>query len=150
MNLKKLFLILFSIQMVLVICLGVLTLILFRNQTNLDKSQKVHFRSNQLADDLRQSSDDLTRMARAYVETRNPEFEREYWAVLDIRNGKRPRPVDYNRIYWDFVSVTGQKPRPDGEAVSLQDLMIKEGFTKAELEKLNEAQKNSDALVKTE
>lgn len=78
MNLKKLLLILLVIQIILVTCLGVLTLILFRNQTNLYKSQKVHFRSNQLADELRQSSDDLTRMARAYVKTRNPEFEREY------------------------------------------------------------------------
>jgi PAS domain S-box-containing protein len=150
MNLKKLFSIVFAFQTVLVICLGVLTLILFRNQTNLNKSQNVHIRSVQLVDELRQSSDDLTRMARAYVATGNPEFEREYWAVLDIRNGKIPRPIDYNRIYWDFVSGNGQKPRPDGETVSLRDLMIREGFTKAELEKMNEAQKNSDGLVTTE
>jgi|CZKP01.1.fsa_nt_gi PAS domain S-box-containing protein len=150
MNLKKLFAVLFGIQMVFVFCLGVLTLILFRNQSNLNKSQNVHFLSNQLADELRQSSDDLTRMARAYVATRNPEFEREYWTVLDIRNGKLPRPINYNRIYWDFVSVTGLKPRPDGETISLQDLMIREGFTKSEFEKLAEAQKNSDGLVKTE
>jgi PAS domain S-box-containing protein len=150
MNLKKLFAVLFGIQMVFVFCLGVLTLILFRNQSNLNKSQNVHFLSNQLADELRQSSDDLTRMARAYVATRNPEFEREYWTVLDIRNGKLPRPINYNRIYWDFVSVTGLKPRPDGETISLQDLMIREGFTKSEFEKLAEAQRNSDGLVKTE
>ena len=150
MNLKKLFLILFGIQILLVTCLGVLTFILFRNQSNLNKSQDVHFRSTQLADELRQSSDDLTRMARAYVATGNPEFESEYWAVLDIRKGKIPRPTYYNRIYWDFISGSGQKPRPDGETISLRDLMIREGFTKAELEKMTEAQNNSDGLVKTE
>jgi PAS domain S-box-containing protein len=150
MNLKKLFLIRIAIEIVLATCLMVLTLILFRNQTNLNKSQEVHFRSTQLADELRQSSDDLTRMARAYVATGNPEFVREYWAVLDIRNGKIPRPIYYNRIYWDFILGSRQKPRPDGETISLRDLMIREGFTNAELEKMTEAQKNSDELVKTE
>jgi len=150
MNLKKLLLFRFGIQLILVTCLGVLTLILFRNQANLNKSQEVHFNSHQLADELRQSSDDLTRMARAYVATGNPEFEREYWTVLDIRDGKKPRPIDYNRIYWDFVTGNHQKPRPDSEAVSLHELMIREGFTKAEFDKLSEAHNNSDALVKTE
>ena len=150
MNLKKVFFIFFVIQLVLIASLGVLTYFLFLNQTNLNKSQDVHFNSQQLADELRQSSDDLTRMARAFVETRNPEFEQEYMAVLDIRNGKIPRPINYDRIYWDFYSVTGQKPRPDGDAISLHELMVKQGFTKAEFEKLSDAQKNSDALAKTE
>ena len=103
-------------------------LFLYKNQLSLAKSRDAYFNSYILADELRQSSDDLTRMARAYVATGNSEFEREYWAILDIRNGKIPRPVDYNRIYWDFVIATGEKPRPDGETISLRDLMIKEGF----------------------
>jgi methyl-accepting chemotaxis protein len=89
-------------------------------------------------------------MVRTYVATGNPEFEREYWAVLDIRNGKIPRPDDYDNIYWDFVSATGQKPRADGTAVSLYDLMVKEGFTEEELNKLSLAKKNSDGLVRAE
>jgi methyl-accepting chemotaxis protein len=149
-SLKKLFLIIFGIQFVLAIGLGVLTLLLFQNQENLNNSRNVQFQSYLLADELRQSSDDLTRLGRAYVATGNPEYEREYFAILDIRNGKAPRPVAYNRIYWDFVAATGQKPRPDGETISLQDLMKKEGFTNAEFAKLTEAQKNSDGLVVAE
>jgi methyl-accepting chemotaxis protein len=116
----------------------------------LAKSRDNQYASYQLADQLRQSSDDLTRMVRTYVATGNPEFEREYWAVLDIRNGRIPRPDDYDNIYWDFVSATGQKPRADGTAVSLYDLMVKEGFTEEELNKLSLAKKNSDGLVRAE
>jgi len=150
MSLKKLFLIILGFQLFLAIILGVLTLLLFQNQENLNMSRDVQFQSYLLADELRQSSDDLTRLGRAYVATGNPEFEREYLAILDIRNGKIPRPVEYNRIYWDFVAATGEKPRPDGETISLQDLMKNEGFTDAEFAKLTEAQKNSDGLVVAE
>ena len=68
--------------------------------------------------------------------------------ILDIRNGKKPRPEGYNRIYWDFVAVDGQKPRPDSAlSIGLIDLMKQNGFTEAELAKLDEAKKNSDGLV---
>ncbi|MCX6270919.1 MAG: PAS domain-containing protein, partial [Bacteroidetes bacterium] len=150
MSLKKYFLIQFVIQFILVCGLGMMTIKLFQNQKDVARSRDVHFHSWLLADELRQSSDDLTRMARTYVATGNPEFERQYWRVLDIRNGKCPRPVNYNQIYWDLVIEPGEKPRSDGKLVSLQQLMIREGFTKAEFDKLSEAQRNSDDLVNVE
>ena len=149
-SLRSFFSILFGFQLVLIVGLGILILVLYQNQGNLAKSRDTQYESYQLADQLRQSGDDLTRMVRTYVATGNPEFEREFWAVLDIRNGKIPRPLDYDNIYWDFVSATGQKPRGDGEAISLQELMVKEGFTEEELAKLTLAQKNSDGLVRAE
>jgi signal transduction histidine kinase/CheY-like chemotaxis protein len=150
MSLKKLFSLLLGIQVALGVGLAALTLLLFRDQEELSRSQRMRFDSYLLADQLRQSSDDLTRMARTFVATGNEEFERQYWAVLDIRNGHAPRPVDYDRIYWDLVSPLGQKPRGDGASISLHDLMVKGGITDAELEKLTLAQEHSDALVKTE
>jgi methyl-accepting chemotaxis protein len=149
-SLKKTFSTLFGLQLFFIILLAGLIISLYINQTYLSKSRDTNYESYQLADQLRQSSDDLTRLARTYVVTGNPEFEREYWAVLDIRNGKIPRPLDYDNIYWDFVAVSGEKPRGDGDTVSLHDLMVKEGFTEAEFEKLSLAQKNSDGLVRTE
>ena len=150
MSLKKLFIVRFGIQFLLVVVLMILTLLLFKNQRSLAKSRANHFESYLLADELRQSSDDLTRMARAYVVTGNAKFEREYWTVLSIRNGESPRPLNYNHIYWDFVEATGQKPRQDGKAISLHDLMVNEGFTQTEFDKLALAQRNSDGLVSTE
>ena len=150
MQLRQRFRVLLGIQFALAISLAILTATLFWNQEALSRAQQVHFQSYLLADELRRSSDDLTRLARTFVATGNEEFEREYWAVLDIRNGRIPRPLDYNRIYWDLVTKDQPKPRPDGATISLHALMVREGFTDAELAKLAVAQKYSDTLVATE
>ena len=85
-----------------------------------------------------------------YVVTEDARYEKMYWDILDIRNGKKPRPEHYERIYWDLVLKVNDKPRPDTEAISLRELQKRAGFTESELAKLVEAQKNSDDLVKTE
>ncbi|HEX5843208.1 MAG TPA: methyl-accepting chemotaxis protein, partial [Pseudomonas sp.] len=103
-----------------------------------------------LADELRQSSDDLTRLGRTYVVSTDAEYERQYLQILDIRNGKAPRPQSYHRIYWDFVAAGIAQPRPNGETIALADLMRQAGFTEAEFAKLQQAQANSDGLVQLE
>ncbi|HJU99063.1 MAG TPA: methyl-accepting chemotaxis protein [Burkholderiaceae bacterium] len=119
-----------------------------------DESNRAHdarYRSYLLADELRQSSDDLTRLARTYVVTANPAYEQQYFDILDIRNGKKPRPRHYERIYWDFIAAGQGKPTPDSDtATPLLTLMKQAGFTDQELGKLAEAQANSDGLVRTE
>ena len=47
------------------------------------------YHSYLLASELRQSSDDLTRLGRTYVVTGDPSYEQQYNRVLDIRNGRR-------------------------------------------------------------
>ena len=103
-----------------------------------------------LADELRQSSDDLTRLARTYVVSGDAEWEKQYFEILDIRNGKKPRPNQYEKIYWDFRAAGTDAGRGTGDSIALQDLMKRAGFTEAEFGKLKEAQGNSDDLVKTE
>jgi methyl-accepting chemotaxis protein len=119
-------------------------------QNDVSQARQTRYESYVLANELRQSSDDLTRLARTYVVTGDSAYETQYWDVLAIRNGTKPRPTDYNRIYWDFVAAGNAKPRPDGMAVPLTDLMKRAGFTQAEFDKLAQAQANSDGLVKTE
>ena len=63
---------------------------------------QTRYESSLLATEMRQSSDDLTRLARTFVATGDPKWEQQYFEVLDIRNGKKPRPQNYERIYWDF------------------------------------------------
>ena len=55
------------------------------------EAQRARYASYLLADELRQSSDDLTRLARTYVVSGDPKWEQQYLEVLDIRNGKKPR-----------------------------------------------------------
>ncbi|MGL6527766.1 methyl-accepting chemotaxis protein [Aeromonas hydrophila] len=137
-----------------VVTLILLSLVFFAyswSGTQLEQSYQQRYQSYLLADELRQSSDDLTRLGRTYVITKDPAYEQQYMRILAIRNGEQNRPQGYNRIYWDFVAANGQNPRPDSQVRrGLIDLMKETGFTEAELAKLNEAKNNSDALVNTE
>ncbi|QTA78152.1 Methyl-accepting chemotaxis protein domain-containing protein [Desulfonema limicola] len=150
MTLKKILIINFIIVTAGIIWLGILSILMTRNNELLNQSHVKRYQSYLLADELRQSSDDLTRMARTYVITGDSKYEKMYWDILAIRNGEKPRPVQYERIYWDMILEYGSKPRPDDKAVSLHNLMEKMGFTREEFARLKEAQNNSDGLVKTE
>ena len=117
----------------------------------LNRANEQRFSSFLLAAELRQSSDDLTRLARTYVVTGDPVYAQHYQTVLDIRDGRRARPQHYERIYWDFFDAEGRAPRPDSNvSAALTDLMRENGFTAAELSKLTEAKNISDTLVQIE
>ena len=104
-----------------------------------------------LSNELRQSSDDLTRMVRTFVVTGDPVYKAHYQAILDIRDGKRPRPENYQDVYWDLVLPNGPMPRPDGaQSIALLELMRQAGFTREEFDKLAQAKANSDGLTLTE
>lgn len=100
-----------------------------------------------LADELRQSSDDLTRMVRSYVVTGNAMYKKQFQEVLDIREGLAPRPEGYAYIYWDLVLEPDKKPRPASMRAKLTDLMSQANITEEEFHLLSNAKKNSDALV---
>jgi uncharacterized protein YoxC len=133
-----------------IILVGILSSLMSFYQRKLTEKQEQRYQSYLLADQLRQSSDDLTRMARTYVITGDSKYEKIYWDILAIRNGQKARPENYDRIYWDLVLNYGDKPRPDGETIALQELMKRAGFTEEEFGKLREAQNASDSLVTTE
>ncbi|MFD2294876.1 methyl-accepting chemotaxis protein [Massilia sp. GCM10020059] len=122
----------------------------WRTGAEVAATNEMRYQSYILADELRQSSDDLTRLARTYVVTGDASYERQYMDILDIRGGKKPRPLNYERIYWDFVAAGQASPRGEGETVALTELMKRAGYSDAEFAKLKEAQDNSNALVKTE
>jgi signal transduction histidine kinase/DNA-binding response OmpR family regulator len=109
-----------------------------------------HYASYKLADELRQSSDDLTRMARTYVVTGDPIYEEYFRRILAIRNGEAPRPEGYGGVYWDFVTATREELGTGEEPVALQELMRRMEFTEEEFAKLRESQARSDALVALE
>lgn len=108
------------------------------------------YHSYLLADELRQSSDDLTRLARTYVLTADPAYEEQYMAILAIRDGKQERPANYNRIYWDFVAAGRPASAGSGLQKPLHELMQDAGFTEEEFALLSKAQANSDGLVNLE
>jgi methyl-accepting chemotaxis protein len=104
-----------------------------RTQRSLDRLQKANenrYVSVQLAQELRFSSDELTRLARLYAVTALPKYETDFWQVLAVRKG--------------------EKPRRDGRTMALRTLMADAGFTETEFSLLKEAEDLSNTLVRTE
>jgi len=150
LSIKKLTSIAVVILVSFSLILAMLVYLMYKNQHELLKSQKNRYDSFLLADELRQSSDDLTRLARTYVLTGDDSYEKQYWDILAIRNGEKARPQHYERIYWDFVAAGNLEPRPSDKTIALATLMKEAGFTQGEFEKLEDAKNNSDGLVNTE
>jgi len=136
MTVKKLFISIYSVLTLLMLALAVLTMMMLKNQNILNEKQDVRYLSYVAADELRQSSDDLTRLARTYVSSVDSKYEDEYWHILDVRGGKKPRAND-----------TAIDP---GKTISLNDIMKNLNFTAKEFGKLKEAGDNSNDLVTTE
>jgi len=140
------------------ISVGVLLLLLVGNSfisrkkaNELAEAQLQKYHSYQLADELRQSSDDLTRMARTYAVTGNEKYQKFFNRILTIRNGETPRPQDYNDIYWDLVTGDAEQDSAKaGEKISLESRMLSAGFTVQEFALLKDSQNQSDSLVKLE
>jgi len=149
-NLKKLFMLLFVLNTISLISVAVV-INKYQNSTiKLEDAYQMQYKSLILAHELRQSSDDLTRMARTYVITGNPMFEDQYKKVLDIRNGITNRPKRYNGIFWDFYTIDGRTPKFDGEKIALRELMKRANFPESELNLLFISQNESDDLTKLE
>lgn len=150
MNLKKLFMLLFILNTISFISVAIVINKYQNSTVKLENAYQLQYKSLILAHELRQSSDDLTRMARTYVITGNPLFEEQYKTVLDIRNGKKNRPKRYNGIFWDFYTLDGTKAILDGEKVPLRELMKRANFPDEELNLLFASQNESDDLTNLE
>lgn len=118
-------------------------------EKQIERANELRLHSYLLANELRQSSDDLTRMVRSYVATGNPVYKQLFQQILDIRNGLRPKPDGHHPGDWDVV-----KEHPAslaaGAATPLKSRMEEAGFTREELKELQTAQTASDALTRLE
>lgn len=131
-------------------CFVVVAMQYVRAEKAIDSANDGRMQAFLLADELRHSSDDLTRMVRSYVATSNPRFKQHYQEILEIRDGTRPRPLEPENVYWDLVLDEDTRPRGFGDAISFMELCQRAGFRAEELLKLTEAKTASDALTKTE
>ena len=157
MSIKKILTVSISVIIILLLLNGIVVNELRRQQHKLVYLQNVRYESYLAADELRQSSDDLTRLARLYVVTKESdpeqakEYVNEYFKILDIRNGKLPRPENYHRIIWDLAAIDGKIPFKDSEVTKpLLEIMKDLKFTKEEFDLLEKSNGNSDGLVNTE
>ena len=150
MDLQNHFLMIFASIMTLMLISLFLYIEVLDNESRIAEAADRRYQSYLLADELRQSSDDLTRMARTYTVTGDPKFKEYFDRILAVRSGESPRPADYHKIYWDFVAATGVPPRVDTPANALEDLMKDAEFTETEFALLQETENESNELVSLE
>ncbi len=150
MSIYRTYILLFSFLILLLFSLLLTLIMMERLQVSIETTANLRHDSYKLAEELRQSSDDLTKLARLYVMTDDQKYANYFQEVLDIRNGVIPRPENYHLIYWDLVFPENIRPTAPGTIESLEDRMIEHGFTSRELLKLSEAQNKSDKLVHME
>lgn len=126
-----------------------LLLLKFLATQQIKKSEDL-FISYNIASELRNSSADLTKMARLYVVTGEKKYYDYYRKILAIRKGAAPHPVDYSAVYWDLIAG-GEPPPPSYEkSRSLVSSMIAHKLTLPEFELLRLAEERSNALVSIE
>lgn len=112
-------------------------------------SEEERYQSYIIADRLRQRSDDLTAMARLYVNTGEKKYRNYYNEILAIRNGAAPRPLKYDESYWDLI-ITHKIIPNYMQAQSLAERMLEHHFTLKEFALLLEAKNKSNSLAQTE
>lgn len=103
-----------------------------------------------LVDELRQTSDDLTRMARLYSVTGEDTYRDYFQRILAIRNGVVARPSNPNIAYWDLAITAGEMPPTDGRIASLRDLLEDAGLSSRQLDLVRSAEERSNALAALE
>ena len=139
MSLKRKLLLVFLLVVNFIISLIVFLKIL-ENQNSIAKIKSKKYHSYLLIHELKRNFNDLTQMARAYIATGEPRFREYFQRILDIRDGKIPRPENYHNPYWDFVLFTGQKPQKDKEPVAFWTLIEKAGFDQKNIQTLGKAE----------
>src|SRR5688500_3494747 len=122
---------------VLVAALVVVTTLQLRTSDRRTHAENRRYQSFQLADRMRQSSNDLTRMVRLYVSPGEPRYRQYYDQILAIRAGDAPRPRGYDSSFWDRVLAEGTGFIEYGARESLVDLMRAAAFTQDEFDALN-------------
>ena len=86
-----------GIGLVLLAVLLLVSLLAERSMQQATAAEARRSESLRLAYELRQTSDDLTRMARSYVATGDPRYLAWFREILAIRAGTAPRPVGLRR-----------------------------------------------------
>lgn len=103
--------------------------------------------------DLRQETEQLTLLVRAYVNTTQTRYLTYYYDILAIREGEKPLPENYtSRAYWDGVIAGEIEHKFSTNALphSLAERMKLLNFSPSEFTALSEVSKATQAIKELE
>ena len=139
-----------SIFIGLIISIGILVFLLLKAQLQQATIESNKNEGLNLALELQQSSDNLTKFSRTYAVTGDPIYETYFNAIIAIRDGKQPHPKSYHRTYWDHITATNAEVDQQGIIYSLEKRIHEIGLSKAEQVKFEKAKSESDDLINIE
>lgn len=121
------------------------------SERNIDAAEENRHKSLQIANELRHSSDQLTNLVRLFAIQKEHKYKTYFQRILEIRNGERPRPENYDYAYWDLV-IADELPPPkeEGEKISIYDAMEQANFIESDFKLLSLSKEKSDELTKIE
>lgn len=123
-----------------------------RAEKSIDHANDQRLRAVNSAQELRDSSDDLTRMARTYVITGDAKYKRIYQHILNVRNGLAPRSDEPASIGsdWLMADPSPEQRKKQLPPQALLDRMQSSGLSAQELELLKQSIISSDDLTRLE
>ena len=92
MSKKNTFFLMFATLAVLMAAILYVMFLIVSNESEIAAAENRRLESYKLADELRQTSDDLTRMARTYVVSGDTRYVAYFNRIVDIRDGAAPTP----------------------------------------------------------
>jgi PAS domain S-box-containing protein len=150
LSIRETLFLVFFILAGLIVSIGAFVTMLLEGQQQQSDVESLKNDSFNLALELKQSSDDLTRFARLYSVTGYEKYEEYFNTIVNIREGKQAHPNKYSQSYWDHVTAGTVKLDQGGETYSISQRIPGLGLSNKELEKLSLSKKESDALVELE
>jgi len=150
MKMKSLFSLLFLLMLLVNIS------VIFVVNRALDSFQDEEHSLMQLAEitllgsELQQSSDNLTKFARAYGVTGDPKWRRLFEHVLAVRKGLAPPPQQHDFDYWDAMATVDGLNMPTQGGVTFFERLSHAGMSASEIASLSRALTTSELLTEIE
>jgi PAS domain S-box-containing protein len=149
MSVRMAFFLVFAALISLLAGLVFVMSLLIGNQGEVAASEQRRYEAFAIANQLEEISNNLTWMTRGFAASGNPNFERFFFAILDIRDGKRPWPQGYDRFsFWSTALLNGEMPSDSATPPeSMEERVERIGLVELEREALNHAAEASEQLV---
>ena len=144
----------FSLVVILALSANAIFLLMIkRGYDSVVAVQEHRQRAMSLTNELRQETEQLTSLVRAYTSTGQTRYLTYYYDILAIRQGEKPQPENYvSGAYWDMAIAGEIQPKfpQNGEQRSLSDRMKSLGFSKEEFDALGKVSAATEAMKQTE
>ena len=115
-------------------------------ETRINELNRVHDRTRDLVEEIKQFSDDRARMAYSYVVTGDERYRDLHRELVDIRSGRLNRSRDYRSYFWS-LEPTRRNQRSLSPRVPFVQRMREAGFNESEIPVITAMRSKGDRTV---